>query len=46
LKAHSAVREAIPQNLDKNTLLPFHPGAIRCYREISITIPDALVPTN
>jgi TRAP-type uncharacterized transport system substrate-binding protein len=26
--------------------LPFHPGAVRFYREIGIKIPDALVPTN
>jgi TRAP-type uncharacterized transport system substrate-binding protein len=27
-------------------LAPFHPGAVRFYREIGIKIPDALVPTN
>ena len=26
--------------------LPFHPGAVRFYREIGIKIPDVLVPTN
>ena len=26
--------------------LPFHPGAVRFYREIGIEIPDTLVPTN
>jgi TRAP transporter TAXI family solute receptor len=44
LKAHSAASETIPQNVDKNTFLPFHPGAIRYYREIGISIPDSLVP--
>jgi uncharacterized protein len=46
LKVHSAASEIVPQNVDKNTFLPFHPGAIRYYREIGISIPDALVPTN
>ena len=46
VKAHSAARETIPQNVDKNTFLPFHPGAIRYYREIGIKIPESLVPTN
>jgi len=43
---HSAARETLPENALKNTFLPFHPGAIRYYREIGIKIPDALVPTN
>jgi TRAP transporter TAXI family solute receptor len=45
-KAHLVASETIPQNAMKNTFLPFHPGAIRYYREIGIKIPDALVPTN
>ena len=46
VKAHPAASETLPQNVDKNTFLPFHPGAVRYYREIGIKIPDALVPTN
>jgi TRAP transporter TAXI family solute receptor len=46
VKAHPAARETLPQNVDKNTFLPFHPGAVRYYREIGISIPDALVSTN
>jgi TRAP transporter TAXI family solute receptor len=46
IKAHSSAREMRPENVDKNTFLPFHPGAVRYYREIGIKIPDALVPTN
>jgi uncharacterized protein len=46
LKAHSAASETIPQNADKNTFLPFHPGAVRYYREIGMSIPESLVPTN
>jgi TRAP transporter TAXI family solute receptor len=46
VKAHPAASETLPQNAVKNTTLPFHPGAVRYYREIGIKIPDALVPTN
>ena len=45
-KATPVASETIPQNAVKNTFLPFHPGALRYYREIGIKIPDALVPTN
>ena len=46
-KAHSTAAETIPQNVLKDTFLPLHPGALRYYREIGITIPDVLVtPTN
>jgi TRAP-type uncharacterized transport system substrate-binding protein len=43
LKAHSAARETIPQNVLKDSFLPIHPGAARYYREIGITIPDKLL---
>jgi len=46
LKAHSAASETLPQNVDKNTFLPFHPGAVRYYREIGMSIPESLVSTN
>jgi TRAP transporter TAXI family solute receptor len=46
VKAHSAARETLPQNVVKNTFLPFHPGAVRYYRETGTSIPDSLVPTN
>jgi TRAP transporter TAXI family solute receptor len=46
LKATSAARETIPQNAVKDTFLPFHPGAVRYYREIGIKIPDELTPMN
>lgn len=44
-KAHSVASETIPQNAVNDTFLPFHPGAVRYYREVGIKIPDALVPT-
>jgi TRAP transporter TAXI family solute receptor len=47
VKATSAASETLPQNVVKDTFLPFHPGAVRYYREVGISIPDALVtPTN
>jgi TRAP transporter TAXI family solute receptor len=46
VKASSAATETIPQNAVKDTFLPFHPGAVRYYREISIKIPDELAPMN
>ena len=46
VKATSAAIDTIPQNALKDTFLPFHPGAVRYYREIGIKIPDALVSTN
>jgi uncharacterized protein len=46
LKAHSAAGETVPQNVMKNTFLPFHPGAVRYYREIGMSIPESLIPTN
>jgi TRAP transporter TAXI family solute receptor len=46
IKASSTAGETVPRNVVKNTFLPFHPGAVRYYREIGISIPDSLVPTN
>src|SRR5262249_40818278 len=44
VKITAAASETLPQNVDKNTFLPFHPGAARYYREIGIEIP--IVPMN
>ena len=46
VKATSAASETIPQNVVKDTFMPFHPGAVRYYREIGIKIPDALAATH
>jgi TRAP transporter TAXI family solute receptor len=46
LKASPAASDTIPRNADKNTFLPFHPGAVRYYREIGISIPEALALMN
>ena len=42
VQIHPAARETRPENVIKNTFMPFHPGAVRYYREIGITIPDQL----
>ena len=39
VKAHPTAKETIPENIDRNTLLPLHPGALRYYREKGITVP-------
>jgi uncharacterized protein len=46
VKATSTASETVPQNAVKDTFLPFHPGAVRYYREIGIKIPDELAPMN
>ena len=46
VKATAAASDTLPQNVVKDTFLPFHPGAVRYYREIGIKIPDALIPTH
>jgi TRAP transporter TAXI family solute receptor len=46
VKVTSLASETLPQNVEKDTFLPFHPGAVRYYRESGIKIPDSLVPTN
>jgi TRAP transporter TAXI family solute receptor len=46
VKATLAASDTLPQNAVKNTFMPFHPGAVRYYREIGTSIPDSLVPTN
>jgi uncharacterized protein len=46
MKATLAASDTLPQNVVKDTFLPFHPGAIRYYHEIGINIPETLVPTN
>ena len=33
VKVTSAASDTLPQNVDKNTFMPFHPGAVRYYRE-------------
>jgi TRAP transporter TAXI family solute receptor len=41
VKAHPVATDTVPANIDRNTFLPLHPGAIRYYREIGVTVPLA-----
>jgi TRAP transporter TAXI family solute receptor len=34
MEAHAAAAATVPANLERNTFLPLHPGAIRYYRQI------------
>jgi uncharacterized protein len=34
MEVHAAAAATVPENLDRNTFLPLHPGAIRYYRQI------------
>jgi uncharacterized protein len=43
-KIHAASVETVLSNWDKNEFLPFHPGAIRYYKEKGIQIPQKLIP--
>jgi TRAP transporter TAXI family solute receptor len=40
VQGHSAATETVPTNADKNTFLPFHPGALKYYKEKGIKIAD------
>jgi uncharacterized protein len=42
VQIHAAAKETLVENWDKNTFMPFHPGAVRYFEEKGITIPDAL----
>ncbi|MEM9871602.1 MAG: TAXI family TRAP transporter solute-binding subunit [Pseudomonadota bacterium] len=42
LEIHKAAVETLPENADKNTFLPWHPGAVRWFEENGIDIPDDL----
>lgn len=39
---HAAASETLKENWDKNTFMPYHPGAVRYFEEAGITIPDNL----
>jgi uncharacterized protein len=40
---NAAAKETLPENVGKNTFLPFHPGAAKWFRENGHAIPDSLV---
>lgn len=42
MQIHATAAETLPENADKNTFLPYHPGAIRYFEEAGIEIPEEL----
>ncbi|WP_186395445.1 TAXI family TRAP transporter solute-binding subunit [Stappia sp. TSB10GB4] len=42
VQIHAAASETLLENWDKNTFMPFHPGAVRYLEEKGITVPDEL----
>ncbi|WP_235679238.1 TAXI family TRAP transporter solute-binding subunit [Aquibium microcysteis] len=42
VQIHAAASETLVENWDKNTFMPYHPGAVRYFTEKGITIPDNL----
>jgi TRAP transporter TAXI family solute receptor len=41
-RAHPAARETVLENWKRNTIVPFHPGALRYLRERGISVPASL----
>ena len=46
MKAQSSAKETIPANIDRNTMIPLHPGAVRYYREVGVAVPPGAVVGN
>ncbi len=44
VQGHAAAKDTLPQNVTKNTFLPFHPGAVKYFREKGFKIDEKLVP--
>jgi TRAP transporter TAXI family solute receptor len=44
MQTHKAARSTVPENVDKNGFLYFHPGAIKYFEEKGFDIPDNLYP--
>jgi TRAP transporter TAXI family solute receptor len=44
VKAHAAAKETVAANATRNNFLPFHPGAVRYYKEKGIKLDPATLP--
>ena len=45
-KAHPAAKETLIENWNRNSAIPFHPGALRYYKEKGISVPASLKPAS
>lgn len=43
VKGHASAKETLPENWNRNTFLPFHPGAVRYLKEKGYNVPANLV---
>jgi TRAP transporter TAXI family solute receptor len=43
VKGHEAAKETVLENWNRNTFLPFHPGAVKYFQEKGITVPAKLM---
>ena len=46
IKASATARESVAENAKLIAVIPFHPGALRYYREIGVEIPAGLASPN
>jgi TRAP-type uncharacterized transport system substrate-binding protein len=44
VQGHAAASETIAANANRNAFLPFHPGAVRYYKEKGIALNPATLP--
>jgi hypothetical protein len=44
VQGHGAAKETLPQNADRNTFMPFHPGAVRYFKEKGIALNPKTMP--
>ncbi|WP_226626212.1 TAXI family TRAP transporter solute-binding subunit [Alloyangia pacifica] len=42
---HGSLKDMTPENAMKGVTIPLHPGAVRYYEEMGLTIPDHLLPS-
>ncbi len=42
IEIHKSAVETLPENFDKNTFIPWHPGAVKWFEENGFDIPDEL----
>lgn len=41
-QVHGSAKETLPQNLEHNALIPWHPGAVRWFEENGYDVPEDL----